>query len=61
VLIATGKEQQPKEENKFSGKIRTVLGSGVTVTRHALDVEFGVRIPAPQLKKIPCFSTGDFA
>ena len=24
------------------------MGSGVTATRHALDVKFGVRIPAPQ-------------
>lgn len=39
-----------KEEG---GKIPAVLGSGVTVTRHALDVEFGVRIPAPQHNKKP--------
>lgn len=34
-----------KEEG---GKIPAVLGSGVTVTRHALDVKFEVRILAPQ-------------
>ena len=42
-----------REEVMVNGKIRTSLGSGVTVTRHALDVEFGVRIPAPQPKTHP--------
>jgi hypothetical protein len=41
----TGKEE---DNSKFNGKIPIALGSGVTVTRYALDVEFGVRIPAPQ-------------
>jgi hypothetical protein len=49
----------PKERNFFTnifrigGKIAVALGSGVTATRHALDVKFGVRIPAPQLEDPP--------
>jgi hypothetical protein len=36
---------------KSSGKIPVALGSGVMVTRHTLDVKFGVRVPTPQLEK----------
>ena len=37
-----------RTKNEVGGKIAVALGSGVTATRHALDVKFGVRIPAPQ-------------
>jgi hypothetical protein len=51
--------RHPKKRNyfpiifKFGGKIAVALGSGVTATRHALDVKFGVQIPAPQLEDPP--------
>ena len=32
-------------------QLAVILGIGATAARHALDVEIGVRIPDPQLKK----------
>ena len=34
-------------------QLEIILGIGATAARHALDVEIGVRIPDPQLMKIP--------
>ena len=36
---------------RFGGKIAVALGSGVTATRHALDVKFEVQVLTPQLKR----------